>query len=42
MLEAFAEQLRHEVNLEQISRSLLGVASESMQPERVSLWLKDE
>jgi hypothetical protein len=39
MLEAFAEQLRHEVNLEQISRNLLKVAAESMQPERIELWL---
>jgi hypothetical protein len=41
MLEAFAAQLRQEVDLEEISRSLLNVATESMQPDRVSLWVKD-
>jgi hypothetical protein len=29
------------VDLEEISRSLLNVATESMQPDRVSLWVKD-
>jgi hypothetical protein len=40
-LEAFAAQLRQEVDLDEISRSLLTVATESVQPERVSLWVKD-
>jgi hypothetical protein len=39
-LEAFAASLRQEVNLDEISCSLLAVATESMQPERVNLWLK--
>jgi hypothetical protein len=39
-LEAFATQLRQEVDLDEISRSLLAVATESMQPDRVSLWVK--
>jgi hypothetical protein len=39
MLEAFAAQLRQEVDLEEISRNLLKVAAESMQPERIELWL---
>ena len=41
-LAAFAAGLRQEVDLEQISRSLLAATSESMQPEHASLWLKPE
>jgi hypothetical protein len=41
MLEIFAAQLRQEVDLDEISRSLLAMAAESMQPEYVSLWVKD-
>jgi hypothetical protein len=41
MLEAFAAQLRHEVDLDEISQSLLAVAAESMQPENARLWLRD-
>jgi hypothetical protein len=39
MLEIFAAQLRQEVDLDEISQSLLAVAVESMQPEQASLWL---
>jgi hypothetical protein len=41
-LDAFAARLRQEVNLDQISHSLLAIAAESMQPEHASLWLKPE
>jgi SpoVK/Ycf46/Vps4 family AAA+-type ATPase len=41
MLEIFAAQLRQEVDLDEISQSLLAMAAESMQPEYVSLWVKD-
>ena len=40
MLEAFATSLRQEVNLDEISRSLLAMAAESMQPESLSLWIE--
>jgi hypothetical protein len=40
MLEAFAASLRQEVNLGEISQNLLAVATDSMQPEKVSLWVK--
>jgi hypothetical protein len=39
MLEIFAAQLRQEVDLDEISQSLLAVAVECMQPEQASLWL---
>jgi hypothetical protein len=41
-LEAFAAELRQEVDLDQISHSLLAIAAESMQPEHASLWLREE
>jgi hypothetical protein len=39
-LRAFAAGLRHEVELDEISQSLLAVIRETMQPESVKLWLK--
>lgn len=39
-LEAFASSLRNEVDLESLSGQLVNAAQESMQPERVTLWIK--
>jgi hypothetical protein len=39
-LARFAETAREELNLEQLSEALLAVVEETMQPERVSLWLQ--
>ncbi len=38
-LEEFAVTVRQEVNLDEISSSLLKVVQENMQPERVNLWM---
>jgi hypothetical protein len=40
-LEAFTASLRQEVDLDEISQSLLAVTRETMQPEQISLWLKE-
>lgn len=39
-LAAFSETLRHEVDIEQLSEQLVEVIQATMQPEHVSLWLR--
>lgn len=39
-LEAFARTARDEVELEVLAAELLRVVEQTVQPERVSLWLK--
>ncbi len=41
-LQAFGTSLRSEVELAQLSRHLVGVVEETMQPAHVSLWLRPE
>lgn len=40
VLKAFSSTLREEVDLDQLRNSIVGVVEETMQPEQVSLWLK--
>lgn len=42
ILTAFSESIRDEIELERISELLVIVAQETIQPEHVSLWMRDK
>ncbi len=41
-MAAFSAGLREEVDIEQLSERLLAVVEETLQPESLSLWLKEK
>jgi serine phosphatase RsbU (regulator of sigma subunit)/anti-sigma regulatory factor (Ser/Thr protein kinase) len=40
-LTAFSATLRHEVDLDKLNRALMNVIAETMQPTKLSLWLRE-
>jgi hypothetical protein len=40
-LQAFSQRMRDETNLDQLTGDVIGVVQETLQPEHVSLWLRE-